>query len=237
MLVYHKLFSLQVEILGYLLTLNFASVHYKDSLLQRTALHWACIGGHPHTAKLLLQNPHPANVNSVDKYQSTPIISATLSKNLDVVRLLISYGANVLQRDRLRSSALHYACVQDNREMTSTLIKAGCIANDTIVYGRWTPLISLMMKGDEDNCHLLVAAGYDMRNDYAWILQSESKNSAFKKEKIFSFLANEIRNPKSLQTACSHLVRKRLGGIYLQEKLKKLPLPTNIIHSLQFKSV
>ena len=97
---------IQVEILAYLLTLVGSEVNYKDSLLHRTALHWSCIGGHPHTAQLLLQHPYCAHVNSTDKYQATPIICATLSRNLDVVRLLISYGADVLQRDRLRSAIL-----------------------------------------------------------------------------------------------------------------------------------
>ncbi|ELU01067.1 hypothetical protein CAPTEDRAFT_86912, partial [Capitella teleta] len=80
----------------------------------RCALHWACIGGHLSVVKALLLQPG-IDVNCCDRDNVTPLTMACIHAggNLAMIQALINAGADVLRRDRLNASALHYATHHD----------------------------------------------------------------------------------------------------------------------------
>ena len=71
-------------------------------------LHWCCINGHLPTAVYLLSKGVDVNVRSFNK--STPVMWATMSGDVDLVRLLVEEGARVFGvRDESGSTVLHFA--------------------------------------------------------------------------------------------------------------------------------
>ena len=220
----------QVPIMRYLLKLPKLLINGKDSLYNRNALHWACVGGHLEVAKLLLENG--IDVNSPDRDNTTPLMQASMSGWTSIVRMLIEKGAAVDQLDRMHSSALHYAAFHGRSEIVTLLIKAGCILNHTTIFGHGTPLANLVYHGDLYNCQLLVEAGYSVKNE-TWIPEYHSTMRNGVCDDIVDFLMYVYRNAAPLVCLCRRLVRGQLGGPGLEEKICKLPLPQTVIHSIK----
>merc|ERR1712000_407683 len=70
----------------------------------KTALHIASEYGHFHTVEMLLYLN--ANVNAQAEYQRTPLILAAQNNHIEVVKLLLSYYADVKVHDSLGRSAI-----------------------------------------------------------------------------------------------------------------------------------
>ena len=52
---------------------------------------------------------HEMNVNQMDEYGFTPLIEAAIADNLDIAKLILSYGAQTNLQDMTGSTALHWA--------------------------------------------------------------------------------------------------------------------------------
>ena len=221
----------QTEIVQFLLDCK-VMVNYQDPCLSRNALHWACMGGHVEAADLLLK--HKIDVNCQDRDNVSPIIRASMYGNKQLVALLISHGANVNQFDRLHSSALHYASFHGKSEIVTLLIRAGCIANNPAIFGQGTPLANLVYQGDFMNCRLLVEAGYDLSED-SWIPRyafPPDEDHPDRASHMGTYLLHEYRNPPPLTRRCKTVIRKILGGVRLNDKQEKLPIPTRLKRAL-----
>lgn len=81
-----------------------------------------------------------ANVNALDRDSVSPLILAASSGELSIVQMLIRKGALLTQCDRMRSSALHYACMRLNVPIVRELIIHGCILNTNTPYINCSPL-------------------------------------------------------------------------------------------------
>lgn len=74
---------------------------------------------------------------------------------MDLVRLLLSYGATVNQRCAQGWTALHEAVSRDNTEICETLIRAGASVNPSNTYSM-APLTVAAQRGQlRALCHLI----------------------------------------------------------------------------------
>ena len=226
----------QIHILEFLLKLPNLLINGKDSVFNRSALHWACVGGHLEVAKLLLL--HGIGVNSTDRDNMTPIIQASMSGWTSIVKMLIENGANVNLLDRMHSSALHYAAFHGRTEIVTLLVKAGCILNHPAIFGHGTPLANLVYHGDFYNCQLLIEAGYSLKND-TWIPDYHASMQNGASSDIVDFLMHVYCNAAPLVCLCRSLVRSQLTltGPVLEAKICKLPLPKKLIHTVKLDDV
>jgi ankyrin repeat protein len=138
-----------------------------------TALHVAINSHRDDIAGLLIDEG--ANVDAVDARRETPLMSATLRRNIPVMKKLLDRGANVDLRDESLSTALMKAVVSqaiDQRLLThpveseaiNVLIEAGSDLEATNYAGQTSAILSAR-GGDIQVLRLLVAAGADLSGD------------------------------------------------------------------------
>lgn len=79
-----------------------------------------------HTKKALQQG---ANVNAKDYFQKTPLMYACENGNLEIVKILLLYGASVSinERDRYGKTAFMYAKEKGYQNIMKLLIDYGAI--------------------------------------------------------------------------------------------------------------
>jgi ankyrin repeat protein len=127
-------------------------VNAKQRQTGNTALHQACLNGHLHTVKLLLEKG--AKINANNKKGETPLMSACRNRHIEIATLLLSQyydknevGANINERNNAGWTALHYASsfIARNKKDTTCidmcylLLKHGALINGTANNGN-TPL-------------------------------------------------------------------------------------------------
>ncbi|MEM7401296.1 MAG: ankyrin repeat domain-containing protein [Pseudomonadota bacterium] len=89
------------------------------------------------------------------------LIEGIRSGNVEVVKLLLEYGANFDSTDSLGNTGLHVAADDDNRsEVLEYLIDKGADIEERALF-RWTPLHTAAFYGCEKNVRKLLAAGAD----------------------------------------------------------------------------
>lgn len=98
-----------------------------------------------------------ANEREKQHPKYTPLHRAVSGGHAKVVRLLLRFQADVLMRDRLGFSALHFAANQ-SPFLVSDLLQAHCDVNATNLQ-QMTPLHSAAGMGRVDICEVLLAAG------------------------------------------------------------------------------
>ena len=116
-----------------------------------TPLHLAVMNDNIETAKLLIE--HGADVNTTDAVY-TPLYEV---RSLQMIKLLIENGANVLHTNRFGTTPLHLA---RTAQIAKVLIENGADVNAES-YGETTPLHSLLGKGPE-LVKTLIKAGADV---------------------------------------------------------------------------
>jgi ankyrin repeat protein len=99
-----------------------------DKTHRRSALHWACLCGHEHVAKALLDGKsegHGATIDLRTGAGSTPLLAATGRRQDAIVRLLLSRGARQELQDSLNGyTALHWAVHWDHSSILTLLCAA-----------------------------------------------------------------------------------------------------------------
>lgn len=90
-------------------------------MLTIDALSDEIIYGTPSGVKQMLESG--VEVNGLDGYGYTPLIQSAIVNNLEMAVLLISYGANVNDRDLVGRSALHWASENNNYDLCKLLLE------------------------------------------------------------------------------------------------------------------
>ncbi|UYV82179.1 EHMT1 [Cordylochernes scorpioides] len=103
-----------------------------------TSLHLAAREGDVEICKLLLDTAK-LNVNIQDDGGWTPIVWASEHRHIDVIRLLLSRGADPTIRDNEENTALHWSSYSGSLEISHILLDCGCDLSAVNVHGD-TPL-------------------------------------------------------------------------------------------------
>jgi ankyrin repeat protein len=116
-----------------------------------TALHLAAFFGQLQAAEELLRQGAAANAVSTNSMKVAVINSAAASGRADIVRLLLSAGANPNARQQMGWTALHAAAAHDNVEMAQALLRAGAdptLKNDDgeTALGKSGPAVAELLK-------------------------------------------------------------------------------------------
>ena len=93
--------------------------HRKETLLHAASKHSS-------TGMLKLLVSHGASVNIPDCCSLTPLLRAVvMSRSIDVIKYLLTAGANIDYQDRDGCTALMHSCCIKNKEIFEVLLKAG----------------------------------------------------------------------------------------------------------------
>ncbi|CAI9737748.1 ankyrin repeat RF_0381 isoform X1 [Octopus vulgaris] len=107
----------------------------RNSVCGLSYLSIACRLGDIATVKLLIENNDQCNVNASDKKGFTPLHYAVLGNHLEVMSLLLNYGANVNIQNGKGHSPLHLAIIKNYINLVKPLLEAArnsvevCIRN------------------------------------------------------------------------------------------------------------
>ncbi|XP_033757415.1 uncharacterized protein LOC117339813, partial [Pecten maximus] len=134
----------------------------------RAALYIACEEGDLDVIRYLVseckvdieQRGHYTHKHFHD--QVSPLWSCTEQNAIEVVRLLISLGANINCTSSTNGTALLVGCLHNSEECVKELIKAGADVNIPNIYGA-TPLLNAASKGSLDLCEYLINNGADVK--------------------------------------------------------------------------
>ena len=100
---------------------NPAIINYQLGEEKTNLLEQAILYDKPDIVNFLLDNG--ANINLVDKGESTPLIVAILQNNNDSANILIEKGANLNMKDIFGRTALHLAAQKKNRYILQKLLE------------------------------------------------------------------------------------------------------------------
>lgn len=109
----------------------------------------------------LLLKENPILVNQEDDRGRTPIFTAIIKKNQDMVKLLIENGATVRVGDLHLRAPIHFAGFMNDKNMISLLLKHGAVI-DTRAIGAATPLIHSSYSDRDDMSRFLIRNGADI---------------------------------------------------------------------------
>jgi uncharacterized protein len=118
--------------------------------------------------RLLAEHSDP---NAVGPDGTTAIMYAAANDDLDLVRALVSAGANVKLKNQFGTSALTEAAILGSAPIIDTLLKAGADPNTKNPEGE-TPLMTVARTGKVEAARRLLDAGADVNAKEAWGGQS-----------------------------------------------------------------
>lgn len=133
----------------------------KDSE-NRTVLHYACmIGSSFMTSILLTSRDLCDSIDDRDSNGMTALQSAVVTRNMDCVRELFNYGADVDAGYAANTwTPLYYASDHGDVEMVATLLRCGADPN-IITFNSWTPLLVACDRGHAEIVRMLLSNGAD----------------------------------------------------------------------------
>jgi ankyrin repeat protein len=111
-----------------------------------TPLHLACYFGRADTARVLLERAADPNVVSRNPMSLRPLHSASVSRSMHIVTLLVDRGADVNARQHGGWTALHAAAFNGDLPMAEYLVAHGADASVKSDDGK-TPLDAAAEKG------------------------------------------------------------------------------------------
>ena len=228
-----------IEIVRILLGNN-ASLDIPDQTIGKSALHWACARGHNTVALLLLSKG--ARADQLDYYCETPIVEAIGSKDMDLVKALVKYGADInrpLNYDH--DSALTLSLMFNASSIAKYLIQAGSSVYMINKDGDDPLTISLSMKVNKDDInHIVTMLLYSLCKikpchfNKLSILQPPEFYLHIKHLLIY---AQTI--PLSLTCQCRILLRRQIQSIHtcrdMLDKISMLPCPKRVHQFLSFE--
>ena len=135
-------------------------------------LHFACHHGQKDAAICLLDNG--ADVNACDETGWTPLLRAVNMKFIEIVKVLLSSGANPdcpTNRDEGNGkTALHMCAEGGELELCKVLVHQGGAKLDLLDFGMATPIELAAKKGHLSVVLFLVEAGADVETVYGGTL-------------------------------------------------------------------
>jgi len=155
---------------------------YNDDI----GLTWCCHNNNYESAKMLLE--HNFDVNYCDSDGTSPLMQACIStNNIKLLRLLLSYGANIDATNSWNWTALLYACVENNPKMIKELLPLN--PNIDIVNNSKMSPLSLACNGEmNETVKLLLSYGCDTTikdkegkifQDYKYKIPVKYRNEGF----------------------------------------------------------
>ncbi|GAB0098338.1 26S proteasome non-ATPase regulatory subunit 10 [Sergentomyia squamirostris] len=95
---------------------------------ERFLLHWAALAGREQLVEVLLKD-YSDQISKADDTNATPLILASLGGSVQVVKLLVTNGANVEDKNWHGHSALQYACSKGYKDIVEYLLEKGANVN------------------------------------------------------------------------------------------------------------
>lgn len=121
-----------------------------------TPLHYAAVGEHEATVRLLLQRGADINAKGT-VYEQTPL---RWTQSADIAKILLSRGADPNAEDMSGGTPLHYVASWDHRDMVKVLIHNRARVDARDKKGR-TPIFAPCRRGYRDVVALLLSEGAD----------------------------------------------------------------------------
>jgi ankyrin repeat protein len=103
-----------------------------------------------------------ADVDSRDRDQATPLITAALNDQPAVAELLLSKGADVMARNAGGFTPLHAAAYSGSVEIAGLLLSKGAVLEDAANKAGVTPLMVAVEENHVAMLELLIARGADV---------------------------------------------------------------------------
>jgi hypothetical protein len=158
----------------------------------------------------------------IDRDSITPLILAANLGDLEITRTLIKNGAKLNHKDRMNSTALHYACLRSHWQVANELIIHGSTYNTNTPFSFSSPLKYLVLSKNYSIAKSLIESGCDLNFEEKWIFD----DSFIEKHKIdadfMKWLRLYIKNPLKLMILCRKRVRQTFGSQYIDEKVNSL---------------
>lgn len=114
----------------------------------RTILHEAAEEGHVNLVRLFIQK-YNADVNFKCDNGQTPLHSAAINGNCEIIKLILNAGANVNDVDNENLSALHFGTLEGHVEAVETLLKFGGDINQENKNGETALIIAVSKSLDQ----------------------------------------------------------------------------------------
>eukprot|EP00347_Sterkiella_histriomuscorum_P019677 403340709 len=114
-----------------------------------------------HRAKLLRMNKEAVvfDIDCLDDVSLTPLMKASINGHLEIVKLLLKFGANPRKKNKRQESALALACMQENTAICERLIIAKADVNE-VDFRKRTPLLKCARHNSQsDILQMLLKAG------------------------------------------------------------------------------
>ena len=102
---------------------NGAGIGVRNTIMERTSLHWAADRGFLNCVKLLVKKG--ADVNVANYLHVTPLHVAISKGHIKIVEILLESGANIEAVDNDEWNCLHYACRANQTEIVKLLLEKG----------------------------------------------------------------------------------------------------------------
>ncbi|KAK3773373.1 hypothetical protein RRG08_023251 [Elysia crispata] len=119
------------SIVSYLVKQN-ANINAVD-MYGQTPLHYAAMRGNEIACRDLLAFKDTIDISTGDNQGVTPLHCAALHNQVEIARMLIDAGADVMCIDKERSTPLHHACMEGNIDMVQLLFDAGARSKESWV--------------------------------------------------------------------------------------------------------
>jgi palmitoyltransferase len=123
-------------------------------------LHWACLNNRTFIAKYLLEQGAIINALGGEQW-STALHWAASKGHLDIIYLLVSFGADLALRDQPGYTALHIAAQHGQTLVLLYLIAVGAPVDERDNFGR-TPLLWTAFRGHAEAVQVLLQEGADV---------------------------------------------------------------------------
>ena len=103
------------------------------------------------------------DLNKLDTFERTPLMSAAFWNTIENARILVRAGANVRKRNRYGRSAIFYAAIYGRLEIVNLLVQSGAFP-DAKDNNSYTPLHFAALNGKVDVVKYLLSLGADVNN-------------------------------------------------------------------------
>ncbi|XP_013384369.1 serine/threonine-protein phosphatase 6 regulatory ankyrin repeat subunit B [Lingula anatina] len=198
----------------------------------------ACRVGNKEMMTILLNKG--ADIDAVDNYNHTALWMATRQRRIDIVELLISYGAKINISEMWNESPLYLSLKYPRREkMAAMLILNGACVNFPGESRTKTLLHWCMFHCHKDIIKLLAYTGYNITKEQGIWLSLPARVA--EDVEFCRWLKDELSTPPNLQRQCRVAIRRQVlhqeaGRLFLQ-KLKTLPLPQRLLDYLAMNDI